>query len=171
MCKNYYSKCAEQARCGSTMRPSAKAPFTHKWKIPPIHGRVALILSSDSAPSPSTWKAPARRDIKGRKELPRDFLDAGGLKTFSISDNKSRSRRMAALLPPVDFQFASFRLCREIPRQRSGKESVHRFDPWVRKIPWRRKWQPTTVFWPGKSHGQRSLAGSSPWGCKELDTA
>ena len=34
---------------------------------------------------------------------------------------------------------------------------------------WRRKWQPTTVFLPGKSHGQRSLVGYSPWGCKELD--
>ena len=44
------------------------------------------------------------------------------------------------------------------------------FDPWVWKIPWRRKWQPTPVFLPGKSHGQRSLAGYSPWGCKELDT-
>ena len=40
----------------------------------------------------------------------------------------------------------------------------HRFDPWVRKIPWRRKWQPTPVFMPGKSHGQRSLVGYSPWG-------
>ena len=40
---------------------------------------------------------------------------------------------------------------------------------WVRKIPWRRKWQPTPVFLPGKSCGQRSLVGYSPWGCKELD--
>ena len=39
-----------------------------------------------------------------------------------------------------------------------------RFDPWVRKIPWRRKWQPTLVFLPGKSHGQRSLVGYSPGG-------
>jgi len=39
----------------------------------------------------------------------------------------------------------------------------------VRKIPWRRKWQPTPVFLPGKSHGQRSLVGYSPQGCKELD--
>ena len=44
----------------------------------------------------------------------------------------------------------------------SGKESDCqwircRFNPWVRKIPWRRKWQPTPVFFPGKSHGQRSL--------------
>ena len=45
-----------------------------------------------------------------------------------------------------------------------------RFDPWVRKIPWRRKWQPTPVSLPGKSHGQRSLAGYSPWGHKQLDT-
>ena len=44
------------------------------------------------------------------------------------------------------------------------------FNPWVRKIPWRRKRQPTPVFLPGKSHGQRSLADYSPWGCKESDT-
>ena len=37
-----------------------------------------------------------------------------------------------------------------------------RFDPWVRKIPWRRAWQPTPVFFPGESHGQRSLDGYSP---------
>ena len=43
------------------------------------------------------------------------------------------------------------------------------FDPWVRKIPWRRKWQPTPVFLPGESHGGRSLVGCSPWGCKESD--
>ena len=43
------------------------------------------------------------------------------------------------------------------------------FDPWVGKIPWRRKWQPTPVLLPGKSHGQRSLAGCSPWGHKESD--
>ena len=58
----------------------------------------------------------------------------------------------------------------------SGKESScqcrrHkscRFDPWVRKIPWRRKWQAPPVFLPGESHGQRNLRGYSPWSCKEL---
>ena len=39
----------------------------------------------------------------------------------------------------------------------------------VGKIPWRRKWQPTPVFLPGEFHGQRSLAGYSPWGRKESD--
>ena len=44
------------------------------------------------------------------------------------------------------------------------------FNPWVRKILWRRKWQPTPVFLPGKFHGQRSLVGYSSYGGKELDT-
>ena len=50
-----------------------------------------------------------------------------------------------------------------------GKESACQgrrcgFSLWVGKIPWRRKWKPTLVFLPGKSHGQRSLVGYSPWG-------
>ena len=44
-----------------------------------------------------------------------------------------------------------------------------RFDPWVGKIPWRRKWQPTPVLLPGEFHGQGNLPGYSPWGCTELD--
>ena len=64
-----------------------------------------------------------------------------------------------------------------LPRWHSGKESAsqrrrckrHRFDPWVRNIPWRPKWQPTPVFLPGEFHGQRSLAGYSSWRCKESD--
>ena len=59
-----------------------------------------------------------------------------------------------------------------------GKESAcnwrdvgeHEFNPRLRNIPWRRTWQPTPVFLPGESHGQRSLAGYCPWGDKELDT-
>ena len=44
-----------------------------------------------------------------------------------------------------------------------------RFNPWARKILWRRKWQPTPVLLPGKSHGRRSVVGYSPWGCRESD--
>ena len=43
------------------------------------------------------------------------------------------------------------------------------FSLWVWKIPWRREWQPTSVFLPGKFYGQRSLVGYSPWGHKESD--
>ena len=44
-----------------------------------------------------------------------------------------------------------------------------RFHPWIRKIPWRRAWQPTPVFLPGKSYGQRSLVDYSPWSCIKSD--
>ena len=44
-----------------------------------------------------------------------------------------------------------------------------RFDPWIGKIPWRRKWQPTPVLLPGKSHEWRSVVGYSPWNHKEPD--
>ena len=53
----------------------------------------------------------------------------------------------------------------ETPHSQRGRPG---FNPWVGKIPWRRAWQPTPVFLPGKSHGQRSLAGYSPWGCKRV---
>ena len=64
------------------------------------------------------------------------------------------------------------------PGDASGKEPAcqcrrhkkHGFDPWVGKIPWSGKWQPTPIFLPRKSHGQRSLAGYGPHGCKKLDT-
>ena len=43
------------------------------------------------------------------------------------------------------------------------------FYPRIRKIPWRRKWQPIAVLLPAKFHGRRSLVGYSIYGCKELD--
>ena len=56
------------------------------------------------------------------------------------------------------------------PICRCRRHKGHGFDPWVGKICWSRKWQPATVFLPGKFHGERSLVGYSPWGHKELDT-
>ena len=62
-----------------------------------------------------------------------------------------------------------------LPRWLNGKESACqcrrcRFDPCIRKIPWSRKWHPTPVLLPGKSHGWRSLVGCSPWGRQESGT-
>ena len=62
------------------------------------------------------------------------------------------------------------------PHGASGKELTsqyrrrkrHGFNPWVGKIPWRRAQQPTLVFLPGKSQGQRRLVGYCSWGHKEL---
>ena len=69
----------------------------------------------------------------------------------------------------------ALRLIQSFPRGSDGKSICLQcgrpgFDPWVGKIPWRRKRQPTPVLMPGKSHGQRSLIGYSPWGRKESDT-
>ena len=78
------------------------------------------------------------------------------------------------LLPSVFPRIRSFPMSR-LPLRLSCKELAQQcrrcgFSPWFRKIPWRRKWLPTPVFSPGKSHGQRSLVGQSPWDCKEFDT-
>ena len=66
---------------------------------------------------------------------------------------------------------------RGLPRWLRGKEPARQcrrprrpgFDPWVERIPWRRIWQPTPVVLLGESHGEKSLAGYSPWGRKEPD--
>ena len=82
---------------------------------------------------------------------------------------------------PNDLQTCKFSSSKEammFPRWNSGKASAcqcrrhkrRELDPWVGKIPWRRKWQSTPVFLPGEYHGQRSLVGYSPWGRKESDT-
>ena len=56
------------------------------------------------------------------------------------------------------------------PACQCRRRKRRRFSPWVRKVPWRRARQPTPVFLPGESHGQRSLEGYGPQGCPELDT-
>ena len=88
---------------------------------------------------------------------------------FEITNLENRS---------VGIQSALFTYCRA-PRWCSSKESTcqcrrfrsHGFILWLEKIPWRRKWQPTPMFLPGKFQGQRSPVGCSPLGRKESDTA
>ena len=63
------------------------------------------------------------------------------------------------LLSRLPWWFRWLRICLQC--KRPG------FNPWVRKIPWRREWLPTPVFLAGESHGQRSLVGYTPWGGKE----
>ena len=74
--------------------------------------------------------------------------------------------------------FNTIQMCRNFPHGSAGKESacnagdtggVSMFNPWVGKIPWRRKWQPTPVFLPENSFGQRNLADYGPKSLKGLD--
>ena len=83
-----------------------------------------------------------------------------------------KAHRSPALEPEAAFNTVSPPLW--LPRWLSGKESACQCrrrgpDSRVGNSPWRRKWQPTPVFLPGKSRGQRSPEGYSPWGHKESD--
>ena len=109
------------------------------------------------------------------------------LKTLSLSVHGSLAGSLSWILEnPVlywhlvtqklfpNLKTALEQVIRELPWWLRGKESACQcrrcgFDPWIRKIPWSRRQQPTPVLLPGKFHGQRSLMGYSPWGCKELD--
>ena len=71
----------------------------------------------------------------------------------------------------VSWSFPGGSVVKAPPANTGGTVSQSgQFSPWVGKIPWRRKWQPTPIFLPGKSHGQRSLMGYSSWDHKESDT-
>ena len=77
-----------------------------------------------------------------------------------------------ALLLVIANQYRKKDTLMGFPGGSEGKESACNagrpgFDPWVGKIPWRRKWQSTPVCLPGEFHGQRSLVGYSPWGMIE----
>ena len=69
----------------------------------------------------------------------------------------------------VQFIVAWFAVGKE-PACQCRKRKRHEFNPCVRKISWRRKWQPTPVLLSGEFHGQRSLVSCNLWDCKELDT-
>ena len=83
-----------------------------------------------------------------------------------------------SLFKPIDlyvYTFANTLLSSGFPGGSEIKASACNFgrpgfDPWVGKIPWRRKWQPTPVFLPGESQGRGSLVGCRLWGRTELDT-
>ena len=106
------------------------------------------------------WEKPSVAAIMSPKDLRRKSLKvAGGFLTASATT--------------VHFN-VGLNLPFGLPRWCSGKESVCQckrckrcwFDPWVGKMPWSRKWQPTPLFLPGKFHKQRSLVGYSTRGCK-----
>ena len=90
---------------------------------------------------------------------------------------RQRMRWLYSITDSRDMNLSKFWEIGGFPGGTSGKEPACkwrrrgrcRFSPWVRKIPWRRKWQPTRILLPGKFHGQRSLEGYNPWDCKGSD--
>ena len=89
------------------------------------------------------------------------------MKLQSISGKAEKYIPIKGKIYPFDAEF--------FPGGSCGKASVYNEGdlvsiPGLGRFPWRRKWQPTPVLLPGKSHGQRSLVDHSSWGHKELDT-
>ena len=100
----------------------------------------------------------------------RPFPSRWGLRD-SLSDCWEPSPQIKASLLFLNFLKSALRMMSVFPGGSDGKESAcqcrrSRFDPWMRMIPWRREWLPTSVFLPGESHGQRNLVGYSSWGLR-----
>ena len=116
-------------------------------------------------PTPSTGGCPG-----GTFPQQRGRAGLGGSERF-----KMRAHPGALTSPTSFFKIRGVIALQGLPWWLSGKESACHyrrlgFNPWIRKIPWRRRWQPTPVLLPEKCHGQRSLVGSSPQGWKETYT-
>ena len=125
--------------------------LTFKHSLTPAHDRLDQRLWNDH---PFKTKGNVRAWWLSVKET------AGDVRLFC---------KPARTLSPVTWQVG-------LPRWNSGRESARQrrrqqFDPWVGQIPWRRNWQPTPVFLPGESHGQRSLVGCSSCGPQKSDIA
>ena len=94
---------------------------------------------------------------------------------FAFSPHQRRYEKELGLFVITILLISSTLYWQLFLRWHSGKEFTcqcrrrkrHGFNPCVRKIPWRKKWQPAPVFLPGKSHGQRNLVGYCPWGRKK----
>ena len=87
---------------------------------------------------------------------------------FKISSKFNCTKMFYLLDIMLGWASLGAQLVKDLPEMQETTCTAGRpgFHPWVGKIPWRRAWQPTPVFFPGKSHGQRSLAGYSHWGRK-----
>ena len=105
---------------------------------------------------------PARNSVIPCPEAPSQL----GLPAAKLRDSVAGPCHQA---PPSNLGLPGW-LSGEEPACQCSRCGRPEFDPWVWKIFWKRKWQPTPVFLPGKSHRQRTLVGYSPWGYKESDT-
>ena len=160
-------KVTETPRAGTVLEPQQVHAACHpaggedlltgaeSWREdPPVKGRGGSHPSALSLSQPQPSTTPAQRPESSElMRLPPGLRADGG--RWRVD-------------PETEYLSASLSIT-ELPRGLSSQESAyrrrrHRFNSWVGKMPWRRKWQPAIVSLPGRSHGQRSLAGYSPQG-------
>ena len=115
--------------------------------------------------------------VKSESEVAQSCPTLSDLMDCSLPGSSIHGIFQARVLEWGAIAFSGIYVCMLFHCHTSGKESTcqrrrrkrFRFNPWVGKIPWSRKWQPTPVFLPRKFQGQRNLAGYSPWGHRESD--
>ena len=142
---------------------------------------IISVIGNKSIESPWELRTKSQRfEYRNGNQLQYSWLenpmDGGAWKAavHEVAKSQTRLKRLgSSSIESVN----RYLLCNHVYGMWSGKEPAcqcrrhkrHGFDPWVGKIPWRRKWQSTPALLTGKSHGWRSLIGYSPWGRKELD--
>ena len=141
--------------CFIEFSPRASAPLpwamrTSGW-VRPVP-RPVYVGRAEQCAAPGSGKV-GRLQLRALAEKPQSWLDS----LFSVTRAVSPWASQAALV-------------KNLTANARDRHRRHRFDPGLGEIPWRRAWQPTPVLLPGGPHGQRSLVGYSPWGCKEQDT-
>ena len=175
------------------LRTSMSTSIQQPVGVPPLYQAVSQVLKTDKAtnqPQPLPLRDCQCGELSSSRHSP--FTDL----PLSSSTLIGKSVRLTQLqflpfclshynsdwMPSGIFLTMFFLLLLTtnlgFPDGASGEEPIcqcrrHKrcgFDPWVRKIPWMRAWQPTPVFFPGESHRQKSLAGYSPWSHRESDT-
>ena len=128
------------------------------------NGQVSACSVGDPGSTPGSQEDPLEREMATQYSCQENPMDGEAWQATVHGVMKNRT-----LLSDFTFTIPGGADGNE-PACQSSKLKSPGLDPWVRKIPWRRKWQPNPVFLPGESHGWRSLAGYSPWGHKELET-
>ena len=117
---------------------------------------------------------PTELSSHGSRETKMHGLETATVAT-GISPEKENLRSRSPRTTPDQSRINGIHKVLGLPCGLDGKQPAcecrrTRFNLWVGKIPWRRKWPPTPVFLPGRSHGQRGLVGYSPYCHKESDT-
>ena len=144
---------------------SAQRPRVAQWLSPECVSTKYTVLRSPVNTELDVWVDIRNRSWHDLRERLRAIVPQGMRRTLAQQDPLSEVQSKGLV-----FLFVCFfkKVQNEVLLACQCRR--RRFDPWARKIPWRREWQPTPISLSGKSHGQRNLARYSPRSCKQLDT-
>ena len=166
------------SKCVSPFMYESSFPVSHLWPQLNTFTEMSVIHRKMQNNFGQWIKVLRKREEERKAQKERNSGQEIGwhyfLKTEATSEDLERETYACSTTANNLLANVLFRNSGELPQQLIIHLQCRRyrgcgFNLWVRKMLWRRKWQATTVFFPGESHWQRSLAGYSPWGHKESD--